>query len=202
MPALEQVLKWAEGRESREVSEQAITEAKATGAFIDLDVWVILRLGHAIWGFLNHCISVEARSVFDGAPTLNGFDGWRRVMGHITKNAWVRKQQLRDLVRHVPKIIKLEDIGPAVVSFDNNVRMYQEASGKTVDPDDKKSDLLHALPTEVREQLQWRMSLPESYEEFRNYLTTTANNMLFQRGRLPAPIQVVEGNQELQEKKK
>ena len=191
-PAVKSLLDWAERQESKEIDASSLTAAKLSGEFVDLDEGNATRLSQCVWGFLNNCVTGEARAIFDGADVLNGLDGWRRIVQDIQKNRWVRREQLRNLIKHVPKMNKLEDIAAAVITFDNNIKLYEDASGKVVDPEDKKSDLMAALPTEIREQLQWRMSIAESYGDFRNHLVSTANNMLFQRGKFPSPVQVVD----------
>ena len=189
---MKSLLDWAERQESKEIDASSLTAAKLSGEFVDLDEGNATRLSQCVWGFLNNCVTGEARAIFDGADVLNGLDGWRRIVQDIQKNRWVRREQLRNLIKHVPKMNKLEDIAAAVITFDNNIKLYEDASGKVVDPEDKKSDLMAALPTEIREQLQWRMSIAESYGDFRNHLVSTANNMLFQRGKFPSPVQVVD----------
>ena len=191
-PAVICLLDWAERREEKEITMQDLTTAAMNGQFIGMEGSTPTRLSQCIWGFLNHCVTGDARAMFDGADVLNGLDAWRRIIHHIRKNRWVRREQLRKLIKHIPKIAKLEDIESTIITYDNNVKLYQEASEKIVDPVDKKSDLMEALPTEIREQLQWRMSVAETYEDFRNHLIATANNMLFQRGKLPSPVHAVD----------
>ena len=192
LPVIKDLIDWAERQDTKEINSQTLMIAQQSGELSNPGQVDMTRLSQCIWGFLNNCVTGEARSFFDGADVLNGLDAWRRLVTDIHKNRWVRREQLRNLVRHIPKINKLEDIVAACTTFDNNIKLYQEASGKTVDPEDKKADLMGALPTEIREQLQWRMSLGESYEEFRNHLVATSNNMLFQRGKFPSPVQNVE----------
>ena len=69
------------------------------------------------------------------------------------------------------------------MAYDNRIKQYELVVGTgKLDDDDKKSDLLNSLPTDIREQLQWRLQLPEGYTEFKNHLEATAVDLLFQRG--------------------
>jgi len=185
-PGVQNILGWAEALEGKELKESDMVEALASGLFCDMDFTSMLQLSRAVWGFLNHCIKGKARDQFDAADTLNGLDAWRRLIHDIRKGRWVNKERLRLLVKNVKPITRLEDVPAAIMAYDKNIKAYELVVGKgKIDEDDKKSDLLNSLPTDIREQLQWRLSLPEQYEDFKNHLESTSHGMLFQRGKLP-----------------
>ena len=48
------------------------------------------------------------------------------------------------------------------------------------DPE-KEFDLLESMPGEVREQLQWRMKLPEPYEGLKDIIYATTGDIMYHR---------------------
>ncbi len=195
---LDPILKWIEEKDDKEITLQMITMAASSGEWmVDLTGIDLTAISHAIWGFLNNCVKGEARETFDAAATLDGFNAWRLIMYDVRKSRWVRLQQLRKLVRNVPPITKIEDVVSGIAAFDATIKDYKAAGG--IEPDDieKKADLLESLPQEIRENLHWRSSDPnESYTDFRNHIKSSANTILYHRGKFKAPLHMVEGQAE------
>ena len=192
---LDPVLKWVEEKDDKEITLQMITLAASSGEWmVDLTGIDLSTVSHAIWGFLNNCLKGEARETFDAAAILDGFNAWRLIMHDVRKSRWVRLQQLRKLVRNVPSITKIEDVVSGIAAFDATIKDYKAAGG--VEPDDieKKADLLESLPQEIRENLHWRSADPnESYTDFRNHIKSTANTILYHRGKFKSPLHMVDG---------
>ena len=194
--AAKQILDWVESMEETSLNDDAIDgiihHAKFTEQrFIDIEASDLKNLGVQIWGFLNNCITGEARAQFEAADELNGLDAWRRVSKDIRKNRWIRRERLRQLIKNMPPISKLEDVERCILTFDNHVKAYEDVSGEKVNNRDKRSDLLNALPLEIREPLQWRLGVEETYEAFRDFIILNANNMLYQRGKMPGLVAAV-----------
>ena len=55
------------------------------------------------------------------------------------------------------------------------------------DDSDLKDDLVNSLPQEIRGNLLWRASGDETFSAFKNHIRTTANSMLYHRGKV-APL--------------
>ena len=187
------VLEWVEKQEHSEVTMDSVIEAKRAGSFIDLEEHELHKLSARIWQFLNHCVSGDARHTFRGADQLNGFEGWRLLIIEFRKGSWFRKETLRRACKFVPPIAKLEDIPAAIVQYDQRVKDYEAVTVKgKIDDDERKSDLLQALPEAIRESFQTRHAMPEPYRAFRDVLLHTTNTMLFQRGKFPMAVGAVE----------
>lgn len=148
VPRVKTILEWAEAQEGKELKESDIVGALAGGHFIHMDFHGMPQLSPAIWGFLNHCVKCKARDHFDAADTLNGLDAWRRLLHDMGKGRWVRKGQLRLLVKNVGPISRLEDVPAAIMACDKNIKAYELVVGTgKIDEDDNKSDLLNSLLT-------------------------------------------------------
>ena len=192
-PTLSKILKWAEGCDNRSISQDAwMAENNQEKWMTELN---LVKLSEALWGFLNTCLKDEAHTTFENAEELNGYDGWRLVVQEIQKGRSVRKATLRKLVKNPPKINKLEDVNAGMIKYRNILREYAAVEGKIPDESEQKCDLLESLPLEIRENLMWRAHnmKGETYTEFQNHVQATVNEILFHRGRLPSPINAVEG---------
>ena len=128
-PGIQSLLDWAEKQDDRELTEDVITQAQWYGRFQLPARLCPIRLSEAIWGFLNHCLSGDARDTFEAATSLNGIDAWRRLVNDIYKTRYIRRETLREQVKTFPPMRKLEDIEAAIRTYDNNVREYESANG-------------------------------------------------------------------------
>ena len=197
-PALMDVLDWAEKRDNLEITK-AIAHAERTDAVMNrrwkpiLDENVSERINELIWGFLNNCLKGEAHRAFELAPWLNGPEGWRSVVAGIHRGRENRQGQLRKLIKNPPAITRLEDVERGIVHYDNLIREYQAVQGVAPTPQERKSDLLDMLPTEIRENLLWRATDGnKTYEEFRDHVRAQTNHVLFHRGKLKSQINSVD----------
>ena len=155
------VLEWVEKQEHSEVTASSVAEAKQAGNFIDLEEHELEKLSARIWQFLNHCVSGDARHTFRGADQLNGLEAWRLLVIDFRKGSWFRKEALRRACKFVPPISKLEDIPAAVAQYDQRVKDYEAVTVKgKIDDDERKADLLQALPEGFRESFQTRQAMP------------------------------------------
>ena len=194
-PILAKILKWAEGCDNKSITKD-VWKSENTQ-----EMWMteinLVKLSDALWGFLNTCLKGEAHTTFENAEELNGFDGWRLVIQEIQKGRSVRKATLRKLVKNPPKISKLEDVSTGMVKYRNLLREYEAVGGKAPDEAEQKSDLLDALPQELRENLMWRAhnKLDETYAQFQSHVQATVNEILFHRGKLPSQVNAVENAQ-------
>ena len=173
------ILDFVESFELREVTMESMeAQCIAEGWMIDdLD-----RLGEVLWGFLNTCLRGTAKETFELADDLDGFNAWRRVVQDIRKSRNIRLAQTRRAVRNPPSVKDVGHIAQAVKNFDAIHKAYREAGGTIHDAQEKKLDLLESMPKEIRSQLQWRMKLPEGYEEFRDMLVSTADDINYHDG--------------------
>ena len=181
-PDLMPLLDWSEGMDEAEITPEILTqEANSHRWMTEINV---KRMGEILWGFLNLCLTEKAHTVFEGADMLNGFEGWRLVVQHIHQGQKVRKATIRRLVRNPPAIHKLEDVAMGIARFENLMKDYKAAGGKVPDDGDLKEDLVNSLPQEIRENLLWRASGEETFAAFKNHIRTTANSMLYHRGKM------------------
>ena len=137
---------------------------------------------------MNTCLRDGARVPFESADTLNGFDAWRAIIQEIQKSRGIRLAQLRKIVRSQPKIAKVEDVANGILKFENVIREYVRAGGEKPNDKEMKNDLLDTLPQEIRENLMWRTASEEPFGAFRDHVRSAANEILYHRGRLTAPI--------------
>ncbi len=181
-PDILPILNFAEDLDSEELTIDALLhEANSYRWMTEVNV---KRLGELIWGFLNDCLSGKARSCFEGADPLNGFDAWRRVVQHIHQGANVRLGTLRRMVKNPPQIAKIEDIDQGIVRFEAIMKDYKTAGGSPPEGAELKNDLLETLPMEIREGLMWRATeLHETFGQFTMHVRNTANAILFHRGK-------------------
>ncbi len=188
-PALLPILDWAEGMDEDEITrETARAEAKSCRWMTELN---IDRANEVIWGFLNPCLQDKAHTCFEGAELLNGLEGWRLVVQHIHQGRKVHKAMLRKIVKNPPAITKLEDVAMGITRFENLMKDYKAAGGQLPDEPELKEDLVNTLPQEIRENLLWRASRDEKFSDFKNHIRTTANSMLYHRGKVH-PINAID----------
>ena len=104
------------------------------------------RINELIWGFMNTCLKDGARTVFDSADALHGFDAWRAIIQEIQKSRGIRLAQLRKVVRSPVKISKVEDVANGILKFENVIRDYVQAGGERPNDKEMKNDLIDTLP--------------------------------------------------------
>ena len=150
-PDILPILKHAEDLEDIELTPDALErEASSCKWMTELNT---RRLSEVVWGFLNTCLQDKARTCFEGADVLNGFDAWRRIVRHVHQGANVRLGTLRKAVKNPPKIARLEDIDSGITRFENIMRDYRTAGGSPPEGVELKNDFLETLPGEIREGL-------------------------------------------------
>ena len=155
------------------------------------------RLGHVVWGFLNTCLKDKARTFFQAADELNGWDGWRRVVMHIRRSRQVRLGTLRKKVRNPPPITKLEDVTIGITKYDNLLRDFEAAGGTPPDDMERKQDLLDTLPEAIRENLLWRASrVDEKYPAFVAHVNETVDSILYHRGKFGKTVNLVDQSED------
>ena len=152
------------------------------------------RINELVWGFLNTCISGEARTCFESVNSLSGLDAWRAIVQEIQRGRNIRLAQLRKIVRNPPGINKVDEVANGIMRFENNIRDYVAAGGDQPNPKEMKSDLLDTLPQELRENLMWRLPEDEGFSAFKNHVRTAANNVPYHRGKISAPVNLIDGN--------
>jgi hypothetical protein len=126
-------------------------------------------------------LKAEAKDDFEEADELDGFNGWRMVIRSIRKSAYIHHAEVRREVKSTPPIATLEDIPAAIKRYDAVHKTFKLSGGTPPTDSEKKTDLLESLPKDIRAQLQWRASTPESYDTFRDYVRGTANGMIYHR---------------------
>ncbi len=91
VPALKQILKWAEKHDQTTVTEEMLATA-VHGHRMDETQQQMLNA--SIWGFLSGCVTSTAETMFKRAPQLNGLDAWRRIV-RIIDNGFALRQLMR-----------------------------------------------------------------------------------------------------------
>ena len=192
-PVLLPMLDWAERHDAIRIEETAWHQKlwRIGGQYRRIPDEQVTRLSELVWGFLNICLKENARTIFESAKMLNGFDAWRAVVLDIQKGRMIRLDQLRKIVRNPPHITKMEDVNNGILKFENSIREYIAVGGEPPNDREKKSDLLDTMPQEVRENLMWKLPDEEPFEKFRNHVAATANNILYHRGRIAWPLNAV-----------
>ena len=192
--AMMPILKWAE-----RFGDMAITKDKIEKEDT-MQKWFndasLLQVGGALWGFLNLCLKKEALTCFKGATMLNGLDAWRRITNHARRGKNVRLDSLRKKVRNPEPIRRLEDVSVGIMKFENVISDYIAAGGSPPKPQEMKSDLLDALPLEVRVNLLWKSTNEEeSFSSFINFVNQNVHHILDHRGKYSQlPISAVEAS--------
>ncbi len=155
-PALLPILDWTEKQDANVITLETLSAKIMEGqCMTELN---IPRLSQIIWSFLNICLKDTAITCFSGAETLNGLDGWRRVVNHIQHGRNTRLAILRKVIKNPPAIRKLEDVTKGIMVFENTIREYEAVGGTAPSESEQKQDLLETLPLEIRENLLWRAS--------------------------------------------
>ncbi len=186
-PDILPILNFAEDLDSEELTVEALQ--REAGSYRWMTEINVKRLGEVLWGFLNACLSDKARTCFEGADPLNGFDAWRRVVQHIHQGTNVRMGALRRLVKNPPQIPKMEDIDQGIVKFEAIMKDYKSAGGHPPEGAELKNDLLETLPMEIREGLMWRATeVHETFGQFTAHVRNTANAILFHRGKATSSL--------------
>ncbi len=147
-PTLMPMLDWAERRETAPVRvEDLYGKAwRRQSNFIKIPDEQTDRLNELIWGFLNTCLTGEARTSFESVHALNGLDAWRVIIQEVQRGRNIRLAQLRKIIRNPPHIGKVDDVANGILKFENNIREYVAAGGDEPNEKEKKSDLLDTLP--------------------------------------------------------
>ena len=195
-PALQAILNWAEDMGENKVTDEIVSARSLQHEW--MTEASVPRLSEVLWGFLNTCLAGEAHAIFEGADMLNGLEAWRLIVKDIQKGKNMRICQLRKIIKSPPQIAKIEDVDRGITKFENLHREYADVVGDRAPHDDeKKTDLLECLPAEIREQLLWRATKKgESFHEFQNHVRDTANTVLYHRGRIPSPLNVLDNRSE------
>ena len=195
-PGLQPILDWAEGMDEEEITRELVDKKVRSQCWMtEVDG---TRLGEIVWGFLGICTTGEAQACHEGAGELNGLESWRRIVKHIYRGKEMRIATLRKLVRNPPSIGKLEEVEAGITRYENIIREYQEAGGAAANDQELKSDLLEALPQELRENLLWKSTEPGSFTAFKNHVRNAANHVLYHRGKITSPLNNLEKEQQLQ----
>ena len=89
-------------------------------------------------------------------------------------------------------INKLEDVPSGITKFMAIMKAYKDVGGTPPEGHELKTDFLDTLPSEVREQLMWRVNnTDEPFASFTEHVRATCQSILFHRGKY-APINRVE----------
>ena len=182
VPALLEILKWAEKHDKAEVTEEALDGV--VGHFLERPKQEVLNA--AIWGFLSSCLSGSAETIFKSAEDLNGLDAWRRVVRIIDSGLLLRLEELRGEVRmlHTRPMKDLDQVNAGIAEFEAKLKEYKDAGGTGFDGDhEKKSDLLAILLAKLREDHLLTAAGKESYIEFRDLVLMQTSRILFNRRR-------------------
>ena len=145
----------------------------------------VRRLSEFVWGFLNSCLTGEARGEFDGADILDGMNGWRLVVQHIFQGSQARKALLRKAAKSPPAINKLEDVPSGITKFIGIMKAYKYVGGVPPEGHELKTDFLDALPGEIREQLMWRVdNTDEPFSAFTEHVRAISQSIVEVRVRV------------------
>ena len=182
VPALLEILKWAEKHDKTDVTEAAFNDVVTHF----MEPFKQQALNASIWGFLSSCFTGSAETIFRSAEDLNGLDAWRRVVRIIDSGLPLRLEELRGEVRmlHTRPMKDLEQVAAGIAEFEAKIKEYKQAGGTGFDGDhEMKSDLLAILPPKLREDHLLTAAGKDSYLEFRDLVLTQTSRILFNRRR-------------------
>ena len=133
IPALLEILKWAEKHDKAVVTEDAFNHV----VIHFMDELKQQAFNAAIWGFLSACLTGSAETIFKSAEDLNGLDAWRRVVRIIDCGLPLRLEELRGEVRmlHTRPMKDLEQVAAGIAEFEAKIKEYKEAGGTGFDGD-------------------------------------------------------------------
>ncbi len=183
VPALKQILKWAERHDQASITEDMLAKA-LQGRPVDEVQQQMLNA--SMWGFLSGCVSGTAEKMFNRAPQLNGLDAWRRLVRIIDNGIDLRLEELRGEVRmlHTKQIKDLESVPAGIAEFEAKIEEYINAGGTGFGSDrEMKSDLTAILPAKLREDLLWSATDPRSFTAFRDMVIAQSARTLAARRR-------------------
>ena len=194
IPFLMAVLDWVEKHENVNVTQASLQQAAVRLHWPDHVDYQ--KINGIIWGFLNMCLKGEAKSRFRQAPTLNGLEGWRLVVGEIRRGRDVHLSKLRNIIRSPKHITKMDDVNNGITCFENAIAEYIEAGGERPSDQEMKSDLLDILPGEVSVHVSWQVTDPtQSYHAFSNHIRSQANSIVYHQGRRRGAAHMVDDKQ-------
>ena len=194
IPFLMAVLDWVEKHENVNVTQASLQQAAVRLRWPDHVDYQ--KVNGIIWGFLNMCLKGEAKSRFRQAPTLNGLEGWRLIVGEIRRGKDVHLSKLRNIIRSPKPITKIDDVNHGITCFENAIAEYIDAGGERPSDQEMKSDLLDVLPGEVSVHVMWQVTDPtQSYHAFSNHIRSQANSIVYHQGRRRGAAHMVDDKQ-------
>ena len=141
-------LDWVESQGAVEITREAIDQEKRDHHLMtEFDPYV---LSHHMWGFLQLCLTGAARQTFKNTGKRDGFNVWRALVLKINSQTACRRHGLRDRVQLQQQVENIEQIEPAIVSWETLYSEYLAAGGDTMKFEDRRSQLLRILPTALR----------------------------------------------------
>ncbi len=157
-------LEWAERMGANEITPVLIAEEKKKlGTALDPEVF-----SHHVWGFLQHCVSGAARQTFKNTQKRDGLNVWRALVLEVNSQTACRRHGLRDRVQMQSQVESNEQVRQAIANWESAYNEYREAGGDEMDVEDRRSQLLRILPTQLRRDLFRKL------DEFKNPKTAIA----------------------------
>ena len=140
-------LDWAEKQ-----GASAITATSIAAAVLNNEVMSELRphiFSHHVWGFLQHCVSGQAKQTFKNNDRQDGLNVWRELVLDINSQTACRRHGLRDKVQMQSQVSNNSQVKQALADWESLYQQYREAGGEVMDFEDRRSQLLRILPTDL-----------------------------------------------------
>ena len=131
------------------------------------------------------CLRSTAETMFKRADWNNGVEGRRRLVRQIDHGKAIRLETLRRQVQelHTRPINGLDEVAESVAKFESIMADCVRAGGVQAPDVQLKADLLHILPSEMRELFIWHsIDMDISFARFRDTVVAQAAVVIMNRG--------------------
>jgi len=153
-------LAWAEHQGATAITSEMIVEASSSGRLMtEVNAYIF---SHHVWGFLQHCVTDQARQTFKNNARRDGLNIWRELVLDINSQTACRRHGLRDKVQMQTQVNANGMVKQALADWESLYQEYREAGGEEMAFEDRRSQLLRILPTELRKDVFRRL------EDFRS----------------------------------
>ncbi len=118
-------LGWAERQGST-----CITAAMIAGAVRSGEVMSELNphtFSHHVWGFLQHCLSGQAKQTFKNTTRRDGLNVWRELVLDINSQTACRRHGLRDKVQMQVQVANNGMVKQALADWESLYQQYRDA---------------------------------------------------------------------------
>ena len=118
---------------------------------------LIQKLAKELWGFLTLNLQGNAKTVLNNAPSLEGFEVWRRLVKPIRGRCELRRHDLRGKLQRPDTAGSISEIPAVLEKYDALMREYLESGGRRLSFEERRSALLEILPAKFREDIFFKV---------------------------------------------